>query len=249
MQRTLRRHQIGVVLWCIIAASCSPGSSNEAGSVTVFAAASLTDVFTALATDMHNAGGPEITLSFAGSSTLATQVIEGAPADVFASANAEQMDRVARALAHVGEPTVFARNRLVIAVEAGNPEGIERVEDLARPELLVALAAPEVPAGNYAQLMLDAAKVAVTPATYEADVRAVLTKVELGEVDAGIVYASDVADARDVAAIDIPDAVNQVADYPIVAVDRDNAAASAFIDFVMSPAGQERLADFGFDLP
>lgn len=233
----------------MIVASCATGSSNEADSVTVFAAASLTDVFTAIAHDVRAAGGPEITLSFAGSSTLATQLIEGAPADVFASANDVQMERVVDALALPDEPTVFARNRLVIVVEAGNPEGIERIEDLERPELLVALAAPEVPAGNYAQLVLGAANVAATPATYETDVRAVLTKVELGEVDAGIVYASDVAVARDVAVIDIPDAVNQVAAYPIVALHRDNAAASVFIDFVMSPAGQERLAGFGFEAP
>ena len=233
----------------MIAASCSTGSNYQADSVTVFAAASLTDVFTALAHDMRAAGGPDITLSFAGSSTLATQLIEGAPADVFASANTEQMERVVNELALPGEPTVFARNRLVIVVEAGNPESIERIEDLERPELLVALAAPEVPAGNYAQLVLDAANVAVTPATYETDVRAVLTKVELGEVDAGIVYASDIGAAREVAALDIPDAVNQVAAYPIVALNRDNAAASVFIDFVMSPAGQERLADFGFEAP
>ena len=249
MQTALRRHHIGLVMFCMMAASCSTGSINEAGSVTVFAAASLTDVFTALARDVRDAGGPEITLSFAGSSTLATQLIEGAPADVFASADNAQMDRVIDALVNPGEPTVFARNRLAIVVEAANPEGIERIEDLERPGLLVALAAPEVPAGNYAQLVLDAANVAVTPATYETDVRAVLTKVQLGEVDAGIVYASDVAAVRDVAAIDIPGAVNHVADYPIVALHRDNAAASAFIDFVMSPAGQQRLADFGFAVP
>lgn len=233
----------------MIAASCSTGSSNQADSVTVFAAASLTDVFTALAHDMRAAGGPEITLSFAGSSTLATQLIEGAPADVFASANNEQMDRVIDVVATADAPTVFARNELVIVVEEGNPLGITDVAELARADVVLALADPAVPAGAYAAAMFAAAGITVEPATLESDVRSVLTKVELGEVDAGIVYATDAASSDRVDAIEVPDEIDQVAEYPVVALAAGDPDAISFIEYLMSEAGRERLIEFGFAVP
>lgn len=224
------------------------------GEVTVFAAASLTDAFTELGTTFQRAHpGTTVTFNFAGSQQLATQITTGgAPADVFASANQTQMDEVADAGLLAGDPVVFARNRLEVVVEPGNPADVTTLADLGRDDVTVVLAADEVPAGQYAREALDAAGVAVRPVSLETDVRAVLTKVSLGEVDAGIVYTSDVAaaDGR-VEGVTIPDEDNLIADYPIAVMQgAPNArAARAFLAMVRSHAGRETLDAHGFLTP
>jgi molybdate transport system substrate-binding protein len=223
-----------------------------AGEIVVFAAASLTEAFEDIASAFEaEHPGADVVLNLAGSSTLATQIVAGAPADVFASADTAQMDAVAGAgLAE--DPTTFAINGLEIVVEAGNPLAIEELEDLARDDVVLVLAAPEVPAGAFAAQVLDAQGVEVSPASLELDVRATLSRVELGEADAAIVYRSDVATASDaVEGIVIPDERNVAAEYPIATVTGSSNpdAAAAFVAFVRSDAGQRSLADAGFTAP
>ena len=209
----------------------------------MFAAASLTDAFKAEAAAFH---GGRVQLNFGGSSTLAAQITQGAPADVFASADQASMQRVVDA----GDATaraVFATNRLQLVVGPGNPKGIHSLADLARPGLVIVLCAPAVPCGAYAAQALGKAGVTVHPASQEQDVKAVLTKVELGEADAGIVYETDVrAAGRAAAGIDIPAGENVIADYPIALLKGASRAAAEFVDFVRSPDGQRILAGFGF---
>jgi molybdate transport system substrate-binding protein len=230
-----------------------PAGDGRSGEVLVFAAASLTDAFGAIADAFTDANPQvEVVLNLAGSQTLASQIVEGAPADVFASANAAQMDVVAEAGALARAPEVFTANRLAIAVEPGNPLGITGLQDLADPELLLVLPAEEVPAGRYARQALDAAGVAATPVSLERDVRAARSKVELGEADASIVYASDIvaADGR-VDGVELPAEQNVPAAYPIARLaEAPNAeVADAFVAFVLSAPGQTILAEYGFTAP
>lgn len=228
---------------------CS-GSPSSEGVVTVFAAASLADAFESIGADFE-ADHPEteVVFNFAGSQTLATQIVEGAGADVFASADIEQMNRV------VGEdlvetPLVFAENRLAIVVEATNPHGISGLSDLARTDLTVVLGAPEVPVGAYTNRVLLEAGVEVVAASLEADVRSVLTKVSLGEADAGVVYRSDIVTAGDsVAEVVIPDAFNVTARYPIAVLTGGSETARAFVDYVLSPQGVSHLEAAGLGVP
>jgi molybdate transport system substrate-binding protein len=240
----------------------SPAPTGSAGSeitgaLTVFAAASLTDVFTELGDQlMAYHPGLTVTFNFAGSSALATQINQGAPADVFASADEIQMAKVTDAdLADA--PQVFATNALMLVVPAGNPMGIALpggggVPDLAEildHDVTMAVCAPEVPCGAAAAKVLEAAGMSAYPDTYEDDVRAVLTKVELGEVDAGLVYVSDVHAAGDkVEAFGFSESFQAINRYPIsVLTDSPNpAAAQAFVDLVLSDAGQQILRDAGF---
>jgi molybdate transport system substrate-binding protein len=240
------------------AASSGPGSTAAdaaavSGELTVFAASSLTDAFEAAAEQFEQAHpGVSMAFNFASSSTLATQITEGAPADVFASANQTQMDVVEDAGLVVGERTDFAGNSLQIAVEPGNPKGVEDLGDLARDDVTVVLAAEEVPAGEYAREALDAQGIEVEPASLETDVRAVLSRVALGEADAGIVYTSDIATAGDdIEAVDIPPEQNVPATYPIVTLTgAPNApAAAAFVDHIASYEGQKLLREFGLSSP
>jgi molybdate transport system substrate-binding protein len=218
--------------------------------VTVLAAASLTDAFTAIGEAFEEAHpGTTVRFSFAGSQQLATQALEGAPADVLASADGEQMQRVVDGGAVAEEPTIFTGNRLAIAVEPGNPRDVRSVADLADPSLAVVLAAEAVPAGQYARQLLEARGVTVAPVSLEADVRSALAKVSLGEADAAIVYASDVVAAGDeVAGVTIPDGDNVVARYPVaVLADAPSAdGARDFVAFAQSTAGQDLLAAHGF---
>ncbi|MGY1689361.1 molybdate ABC transporter substrate-binding protein [Geodermatophilus sp. SYSU D01105] len=234
-------------------AATSATGGGLTGTLTVFAAASLTDVFTGLGEALEDQQpGLDVQFNFAGSSALATQVTQGAPADVFASANQPQMTVVTDAGLAEGDPAVFTSNVLEIAVPAGNPAGVTGLADLAREDLAVALCAPEVPCGAAAEDVLAGAGVTAAPDTLEEDVRAALTKVELGEVDAALVYASDVAAAGDaVEGIAFPEAEDAVNDYPIVALaDAPNPeAAAAFVDLVQSEEGQRALADAGFRAP
>lgn len=226
------------------------GTDGLSGELVVFAAASLTESFTQVGDDFESAHpGVTVTFNFAGSSTLAQQINEGAPADVFASANPATMTLVTDAGNGEGTPTTFARNQLVIAVPAGNPAGITGLADLTDPALKVALCAEQVPCGAASQTALAAGGIALTPVTFEQDVRATLTKVTLGEVDAALVYQTDVAVTEDVEGIAFPEAEAAINDYPIVALREapNPAAAQAFVDHVLSADGQAVLTEAGFD--
>jgi len=215
------------------------------GPLTVFAAASLQPAFDKIAAQLH----VDATFNYAGTQTLTAQLTQGAEADVFASADKTQMKTLLDAGLIAGAPEVFAHNRLEIAVAKGNPKGIHSLADLARPGLVVVLADPSVPAGKYAQQALAKANVTVHPASLEPQVTAVLSKVALGEADAGIVYVSDVITSQKVQGVPIPDSQNVVADYPIAALKnaQHNSTADAFIAFVLAPDGQSILKAAGFE--
>lgn len=228
------------------------GGSDLSGSITVLAAASLTETFTTIARRFESQHpGVTVVLSFGGSSTLATQIAQGAPADVFAAASKATMARVLDD--HLaGDAQTFARNSLEIAVPRDNPAKISQVGDLARAGVKVALCAAAVPCGAAARMMLANAKVALTPVSEERDVKAVLTKVRLGEVDAGLVYVTDVRAAGDaVVGIPVPQAVDVTTDYPIAVLrDAKNpVVAQAFLAEVRSAASAAVLTDAGFALP
>lgn len=188
-------------------------------------------------------------LNFGGSSTLAQQIQQGAPADVFASADEVNMQKLVDGQELAGAPQIFARNRLRIAVASGNPHHIAGLADLTKPGLTLALCAPAVPCGRYAAEAFGKAGLALPSASQEIDVKAVLNKVAFGEADAGIVYATDLPGAGGkVEGVDIAESQNVIARYPI-AVTKDAAnrdLAAAFVDFVLSAEGQQRLAAAGF---
>lgn len=237
------------------AETSSPSAEADtlSGELTVFAAASLTAAFDELATEFEaqHPGVDVLPISYDGSSVLATQLIEGAEADVFASADEKNLAKVTDAgLAGSGEP--FATNVLQIAVAPGNPTGIKTLADLTDPDLTVVVCAAEVPCGSASHTLLDAAGVSLTPASEEQNVTAVLSKVKSGEADAGLVYATDVIAAGDEVTgveIDGADAATNV--YPIVALtgSKNPDAAQAFVEFVLSDAGQKVLEDLGFGAP
>ncbi|WP_088991635.1 molybdate ABC transporter substrate-binding protein [Micromonospora chokoriensis] len=234
-------------------ASGGDGDGRGVGAVTVFAAASLTESFTRIGKDFEAANpGSTVTLNFAGSSALANQINQGAPADVFASAAPATMTTVTEAGNADGTPRVFARNQLVIAVPRGNPAGVEGLADLGKPGVKVALCATQVPCGAAALTALDSAGVALTPATLERDVKGALAKVKLGEVDAALVYRTDArAASADVTGVEFPESARAVNDYPIVALkDAPNrTAARAFVAYVRSAAAQSVLVEAGFQTP
>ena len=228
-------------------------TASIGGELTVFAAASLTDAFGELAAAFEaDHPGVTVTLNFAASSALREQIMAGAPADVFASASTADMEQLAEAGAVAGEAQVFARNRMTIAVPAGNPAGITGLADFADPDLLIGLCAAEVPCGKYGARALESAGITPSVDTYEPDVRSLLTKIAAGELDAGIVYVTDVASAGDaVESIAIPEANAVEATYPVaVLADAPNPdTAAEFVAFVLSAQGQEILAAFGFLVP
>lgn len=244
-----------ILAGCSAAApDASPAASPPAvsGEVTIFAAASLQAAFDEIAAGFE-AAYPDVDIrpiTYDGSSTLATQIVEGAPADVFAAANESTMATVVEAgLAEA--PELFASNTLVIVVPAGNPADVSDLADLADPNLSVVLCAPEVPCGSASQKLLAGAEVSVTPASLEQNVTAVLTKVAAGEADAGLVYRTDVAGRSDVDSI-VPDGAEAVVNlYPIAALNSAASpeAAAAFIAYVLGPEGQDVLASFGFGAP
>ncbi len=223
------------------------------GEVLVFAAASLTDAFGELAAAFETAHpGVAVTLNFAASSALREQIVAGAPADVFASASTSDMDQLDDAGAVAGEVQAFARNRMTIAVPAGNPAGITGLGDFATSDLLIGLCAAEVPCGKYGARALESAGITPSVDTYEPDVRSLLTKIAAGELDAGIVYVTDVAaGGGEVDAVALPEENAVEATYPIaVLADAPNPEAAAeFTAFVLSAQGQEILAGFGFLAP
>ncbi|WP_267245702.1 molybdate ABC transporter substrate-binding protein [Streptomyces sp. PR69] len=225
-------------------------ASGKETRLTVLAASSLTDVFKAAGAAYEASHkGVAVTFSFAGSQELAAQVRQGAPADVLVTADAKTMDDVR---GETGDPVVIAGNRLVIAVGEGNPHKVGGLADLADPKLKVVLAAPQAPVGKYSRQVLDAQRVTVRSVSQEPNVRAVLSKVELGEADAGIVYRTDAAVAQDkVDAVEIPDGQNAVAEYPAATLKAsENAAAAAeFVAWLRTPEALKILQDAGFQKP
>lgn len=246
---------IAVVLVGCTCGGAGPATSSVplAGSITVFAGSSLTDAFKKAGDQVKlTTPGTDFLFNFGSSSTLATQIINGAPADLFASADDTNMQKVVDAKLNESTPAVFLSNRLQIAVAAGNPKQITGLADLAKPGLIVVLAAPTVPAGKYALEALQKAGVAVRPASQEVDVRAVLNKVTLGEADAGIVYVTDVKSAgAKVTGVDIPEQHQVIARYPIAVVKetKNPRLAKAYVDYLLSDDGQKLLAEFGFSKP
>ncbi len=229
------------------AAPAPPSSDRLGGALTVYAAASLKSSFDEI-DEAFTAKYPGVTIStvYDGSSTLATQIAEGSPADVFASADEATMAKVSEFSL---DPAVFASNTLVIAVPAGNPKRIETLADVA--DVVTVLCAPEVPCGAASARLLNAAGVTVDAASLEQNVTAVLTKVAAVEADAGLVYATDVVGRSDVASI-VPEGADDVVNrYPIAAL-KDAAnpdAAAVFVAFVRSDAGRKILVDHGFGAP
>ncbi len=214
----------------------------------MFAAASLQPAFDNVASQLVQKQALKTSFSYAGTQTLTGQLMQGAPADVFASADTAHMTTLQSAGLLAGPAKIFAHNRLEIAVARGNPKHIQTLADLSRAGLVVVLADPSVPAGKYAQQALSTAHATVHPASLELQVTGVLTKVALGEADAGIVYVSDIETSGQVDGVTIPDTQNVIADYPIAALKTasDAAGAQAFIDFVLSPDGQAILQAAGF---
>lgn len=233
-------------------APAHPGGSGLTGSINVFAAASLTESFTEIGKQFEAANpGVEVSSNFGASSTLATQINQGAPADVFASAAQQNMDQVSTT-GNAGSPTTFAVNKMQIAVPASNPAHITGVADLARSGIKLALCQVQVPCGAVAAKVFTNAHLSVEPVTREADVKSTLAKVIVGEVDAGVVYVTDVkAAGSKVKGIAIPDSVNASTDYPIVALThaKNPPVAAAFVAYVESPAGEAVLSAAGFGSP
>jgi molybdate transport system substrate-binding protein len=228
----------------------TPSPIPLSGNISVFGAASLTASFTALGTSFQAANpGVTVKFNFAGTPTLVTQIEQGAPADVFASADTTNMDKLTADGFTAGASLVFAHNLLEIVVAPGNPKGINGLADLAKSGVIYISEAPSVPAGKYSLQALKSAGVTVTPKSLETSVTAVISKIELGEADAGIVYTTDVTAAGSkVAGVQIPAANNVTATYPIVVVKgtTNAAAAYAFTSYVVSSTGQSALASFGF---
>lgn len=226
------------------------GAGGQKTGLTVLAASSLTDVFKTAQTAYEKSHpGTGLTFSFAGSQELAAQVEQGAPADVLVTADTKTMDGLS---SDTGDPTVVAKNRLVIATGEGNPKKIDALKDLARSDLKVVLAADEVPVGRYSRQVLDAQRLTVKPVSEEPNVRAVLSKVSLGEADAGLVYRTDAATATDtVDAVAIPDGQNAIASYPAatLASSEHTEEAKDFVSWLSTPKAQKIFTEAGFQKP
>ncbi|GAA2337642.1 molybdate ABC transporter substrate-binding protein [Saccharopolyspora halophila] len=239
----------GAVLVSVLLAGCGAAGSEQDRTLTVLAAASLTESFDEIGQRFH-AEHPDVDVKFdyQGSSTLAEQIEQGRPADVFASANAKNMTEVG---GQVSPQQTFATNRLTIVVPPGNPARVQSFADLATARNVV-VCAPQVPCGAAAEKVADAAGVRLHPASEENDVKAVLHKVTAGEADAGLVYVTDAAAAGDqVETVDFPESQQALNTYPIAAVDNaaEPEAAQEFVEFVCGPAGREVLTRHGFGVP
>ncbi|TDC45890.1 molybdate ABC transporter substrate-binding protein [Actinomadura sp. KC345] len=230
-----------------------PSGGERDTTLTVFAAASLTEVFTELGKAFEATHpGVRVRFNFAASSTLAQQITQGAPVDVFASASSATMKTVTDAGDAADTPQLFTRNFLVIAVPKDNPGKVEKLGDLSGSGLKVVLCAEQVPCGAAAEKALDAAGVEVEPVSRERDVRAVLTKVGLGEADAGLVYRTDAKAAGEkVRGIEFPESSDAINDYPIaeIADAPQSALAKEFIQLVFSDQARPVLDRAGFGLP
>jgi molybdate transport system substrate-binding protein len=243
------RRLAGLAAAVLIAASCG-GDGDSSGSdlegLTVFAAASLTEVFEEIA--------PEVTFNFAGSDELATQIREGGPADVYAAASPRYPDELFEE-GLVEEPQIFATNELVVIVPSGNPAGIQSVEDLRGEDVNLVVGAEGVPIGDYTRIVLEnmgATDVLDSVVSNEEDVKGVVGKVVSGDADAGFVYATDaLAAGDDVETIDLPEEAQAVVEYPIALVSASESAeaAQSFVELVLGEDGQQALADAGFGPP
>lgn len=256
---------VPVVVAAMVLAGCGNDSGTDtggggstasadglSGTVTVFAAASLTESFGTLGKQFEAAHpGVTVRFNFAASSGLAESIAQGAPTDVFASASQKNMDSVVKD-GDATDPKTFAKNVMEIAVPPANPAGVAALADLAKPGLKLALCQEQVPCGATARKVLDTAKLTVRPVTFGADVKAVLTAVQLGEVDAGVVYKTDVqAAGAKVNGIEIPAETNASTSYPIATLSKapNEAAARAFVDYVLSADGSRVLTEAGFAGP
>jgi len=264
----MHRHRLAPVLATVVLALAACGDEDKTaaadttttadsvddldGTVTVLAAASLTDAFEAIAKAFEaEHGGVDIEPSFDASSKLATAIIEGAPADLFASADEANLTKVLDAGLVAGESSIFATNVLKIVVPAGNPMGIDSLDDLVGADVKLSLCGDEVPCGTYAAQAFEKAGLEVPAAGDQENVKGVLTQVQLGEADAGIVYVTDVLAAEDVDGIDLATDQQVQAAYPAaVLADASNPdAAVAFLAFLRAEEAQSILEDFGFGLP
>ena len=256
----MRRFLSIILLLALLLASCVPAATIEPITLNIFAASSLTNAFTEIGKNFESANpSVTVTFNFGGSQTLRTQIEEGAPVDVFASANAKEIDTlVTGSFIASDTPQIFLTNQLVVILPANNPAGIEKLEDLAKPGIKLVLAAEEVPVGKYSResfALMDTAfgndfmnTVLTNVVSNEDNVKQVVAKVQLGEADAGIVYTSDAVAAPDLQTIEIPTELNVIAKYPIAPlVNSENAeVAQAFIDYVLSAEGQAILEKWGF---
>jgi molybdate transport system substrate-binding protein len=248
---------VGATLLCALVPACTSSTSgasspHASGTITVFAASSLTEAFTALGRAFEAAHpGTHVAFDFGASSALALQIDQGAPADVFASAAPKNMQQVVSA-GGAKTPVNFVKNVMAVAVPPANPARIAGVADLARRGVKVALCEPQVPCGATAQQVFAKANLSVRPSTLEPDVKSTLAKVELGEVDAGVVYVTDVrAAGSKVTGIVIPPNYNASTEYPIATLteSKNGATAAAFVAFVRSAQGQALLLAAGFEAP
>ena len=240
-----------------------PTSTPEPRTLTVFAAASLTDVFTEIGQNFEAVNpGVTVTFNFAGSQALRTQIEEGAPADVFASANKTEMDNAIKG-SFIAEdaPQIFLNNKLVVILPADSADAVSKLEDLANPGVKIVLAAEDVPVGKYARQALDTMngslgsdfkdRVLANVVSNEDNVKQVVAKIQLGEADAGIVYTSDAVAAPELKTIEIPAELNVIAKYPIAKLTQspNSDLADAFIAYVLSSEGQAVLQKWGFAPP
>jgi len=235
------------------ASGAGGGGAKETGTLNVLAAASLTETFTTLAKDFEaDHPGVDVKLAFDSSATLAEQVTQGAPADVLATADEDTMQTVVDADGTEGDPTVFATNHLQLVVPPDNPAGITKFSDIDKPGVKYVVCVVTAPCGKLAGKVLDANGITAKPASEEVDVKAVLSKVELDEADAGLVYATDaVAGGDKVKAVDIPTSDENLNTYPIAALSdaEKPQLAQDWVDLVTGPEGQRVLADAGFGKP
>lgn len=244
-----KRLVLALVAGGVVAGCGAPSSGDE---ILVSAASSLTEAFTEIERAFEaSSEASDVVLNFGGSSLLREQILAGAPADVFASADVQMVDEVAEQGFVFGGVEVFASNRLQIAVPLGNPGEVKGLEDLSRENLLIGLCSRGVPCGDLARDILSAAGVDPSVDTEEPNVRALLVKLEAGELDAGLTYASDVMGSAGVEGIEIPEDVNMPARYAIAMLDSgaNPDGASEFISFVFSRTGKEILTEHGFEVP
>lgn len=248
-----------LLLLAVFMAGCSPAAPGSR-TLTIFAAASLTDAFTEMGKSFEDANpGVTITFNFGGSQTLRTQIEEGAPADVFASANNKEMDTlVTGGLVAEGAPRIFLNNKLVVILPADNPAGLDSLDDLASSGVKIIVAAEEVPVGAYSRQSFDLMNnafganfkdnVLANVVSNEDNVKQIVAKIQIGEADAGLVYTSDAVAAPELQTIQIPNALNVLAKYPIAPLSESGNAdlAQAFIAYVLSAEGQTILQKWGF---
>lgn len=229
------------------------GPRSDSESITVFAAASLKPVFTELAEEFQTQHpGTTVVLSYGGSADLVTQLTQGAPADVFASADQRNMARAVEAGLVAGRPVDFAANTLTIVTRPGNPKDIASFADLAKPDTAVVICAPQVPCGSATERLEKATGVTLQPVSEESAVTDVMGKVLSGQADAGVVYATDAANAGDkVVAVPFPESAEAVNIYPIAVLTEaaDPAAARKFVDLVTGDRGRAAMTEAGFAKP